>query len=122
MKKFRPQPGFVAQAFRFVLDPNAVQERALRSHCGADPDRWTGIGRVQRDNASAADRRVAWPVVRCARRVFGLQCSRPVGIGMPRAGPVARRARGGGAAWPVIADTGPPELGGHRYPDVMQVT
>lgn len=35
MKKFRPQPGFVVQAFRFALDPNAVQERALRSHCGA---------------------------------------------------------------------------------------
>ncbi|WP_316784544.1 helix-turn-helix domain-containing protein, partial [Streptomyces sasae] len=35
MKKFRPQPGSVVQAFRFALDPNAVQERALRSHCGA---------------------------------------------------------------------------------------
>ncbi|GGQ91671.1 IS607 family element RNA-guided endonuclease TnpB [Streptomyces asoensis] len=35
MKKFRPQPGFVVQAFRFALDPNAVQEAALRSHCGA---------------------------------------------------------------------------------------
>ncbi|MCX4617817.1 IS607 family element RNA-guided endonuclease TnpB [Streptomyces mirabilis] len=35
MKKFRPQPGFVVQAYRFALDPNAVQERALRSHCGA---------------------------------------------------------------------------------------
>ncbi|MEV0012001.1 IS607 family element RNA-guided endonuclease TnpB [Streptomyces sp. NPDC051840] len=35
MKKFRPQPGFVVQAFRFALDPNAAQERSLRSHCGA---------------------------------------------------------------------------------------
>ncbi|MGA4540789.1 IS607 family element RNA-guided endonuclease TnpB [Uniformispora flossi] len=33
--KFRPQPGFVVQAYRFALDPNAAQERALRSHCGA---------------------------------------------------------------------------------------
>ncbi|WP_406841029.1 IS607 family element RNA-guided endonuclease TnpB [Streptomyces sp. AHU1] len=35
MKKFRPQPGFMVQAFRFALDPNAAQEAALRSHCGA---------------------------------------------------------------------------------------
>ncbi|CAL9416280.1 IS607 family transposase ISBlo12 [Streptomyces sp. enrichment culture] len=35
MKKFRPQPGFVVQAYRFALDPNAFQEAALRSHCGA---------------------------------------------------------------------------------------
>ncbi|MFF4542007.1 IS607 family element RNA-guided endonuclease TnpB [Streptomyces aureus] len=35
MKKFRPQPGFVVQAFGFALDPNAAQEAALRSHCGA---------------------------------------------------------------------------------------
>ncbi|MEV6108755.1 IS607 family element RNA-guided endonuclease TnpB [Streptomyces sp. NPDC051940] len=35
MKKFQPQPGFVVQAFRFALDANAVQEAALRSHCGA---------------------------------------------------------------------------------------
>ncbi|GGX14166.1 IS607 family element RNA-guided endonuclease TnpB [Streptomyces lomondensis] len=35
MKKFQPQSGFVVQAFRFALDPNASQERALRSHCGA---------------------------------------------------------------------------------------
>ncbi|MFI6494968.1 helix-turn-helix domain-containing protein, partial [Streptomyces sp. NPDC050564] len=35
MKKFQVQPGFVVQAFRFALDPNAAQERALRSHCGA---------------------------------------------------------------------------------------
>ncbi|MFG2731974.1 IS607 family element RNA-guided endonuclease TnpB [Streptomyces canus] len=35
MKKFQPRPGFVVQAFRFALDPNAVQEAALRSHCGA---------------------------------------------------------------------------------------
>ncbi|MFD4258452.1 helix-turn-helix domain-containing protein [Streptomyces sp. NPDC058534] len=25
----------MVQAFRFALDPNAVQEAALRSHCGA---------------------------------------------------------------------------------------
>ncbi|MEV6841672.1 hypothetical protein AB0N17_45975 [Streptomyces sp. NPDC051133] len=37
MKKFRPQPGFVVQAFRFAIDPNATQEAALRSHCGAAP-------------------------------------------------------------------------------------
>ncbi|MEU6652859.1 IS607 family element RNA-guided endonuclease TnpB [Streptomyces sp. NPDC046900] len=37
MKKFRPQPGFVVQGYRFALDANAnaSQERALRSHCGA---------------------------------------------------------------------------------------
>ncbi|MET7778245.1 IS607 family element RNA-guided endonuclease TnpB [Streptomyces mirabilis] len=35
MKKFRPQPGFVVQAYRFALDANATQESALRSHCGA---------------------------------------------------------------------------------------
>ncbi|WP_181805900.1 IS607 family element RNA-guided endonuclease TnpB [Streptomyces shenzhenensis] len=35
MKKFQAQPGFVVQAFRFALDPNASQEQALRSHCGA---------------------------------------------------------------------------------------
>ena len=35
MKKFQPQPGFVVQAYRFALDPNAGQEAALRSHCGA---------------------------------------------------------------------------------------
>lgn len=35
MKKFRPQPGFVVQAYRFALDPNTTQEHALRSHCGA---------------------------------------------------------------------------------------
>ncbi|WP_406045376.1 IS607 family element RNA-guided endonuclease TnpB [Micromonospora sp. NBC_00898] len=35
MKKFQPQPGFVVLAYRFALDPNAAQEQALRSHCGA---------------------------------------------------------------------------------------
>ncbi|MEU9734816.1 IS607 family element RNA-guided endonuclease TnpB [Streptomyces sp. NPDC048002] len=35
MKKFQAQPGFVVQAFRFALDPNAAQEAALHSHCGA---------------------------------------------------------------------------------------
>ncbi|MEV6590263.1 IS607 family element RNA-guided endonuclease TnpB [Streptomyces acidicola] len=35
MKKFQPQPGFVVQAFRFALDPNAAQGNVLRSHCGA---------------------------------------------------------------------------------------
>ncbi|MFD4917844.1 zinc ribbon domain-containing protein [Streptomyces virginiae] len=35
MKKFQTQPGFVVQAYRFALDPNAGQEAALRSHCGA---------------------------------------------------------------------------------------
>ncbi|MCW3816166.1 IS607 family element RNA-guided endonuclease TnpB [Micromonospora sp. DR5-3] len=35
MKKFQPRPGFVVQAYRFALDPGAVQEKALRSHCGA---------------------------------------------------------------------------------------
>lgn len=35
MKRFQPQPGFVVQAYRFALDPNAAQEQALRSHCGA---------------------------------------------------------------------------------------
>ncbi|MFU8849732.1 IS607 family element RNA-guided endonuclease TnpB [Micromonospora sp. SL1-18] len=35
MRKFVPRPGFVMQAFRFALDPNAGQEQRLRSHCGA---------------------------------------------------------------------------------------
>ncbi|MEO3785936.1 IS607 family element RNA-guided endonuclease TnpB [Actinocorallia sp. B10E7] len=35
MRKFRPRPGCVVQAYRFALDPNAGQEAALRSHCGA---------------------------------------------------------------------------------------
>ncbi|MDT3724425.1 IS607 family element RNA-guided endonuclease TnpB [Streptomyces sp. DSM 41972] len=35
MKRFQPQPGCVVQAYRFALDPNATQEHALRSHCGA---------------------------------------------------------------------------------------
>ncbi|MFD5517289.1 helix-turn-helix domain-containing protein [Streptomyces sp. NPDC127066] len=35
MKRFQSQPGFVVQAYRFALDPNAAQEYALRSHCGA---------------------------------------------------------------------------------------
>jgi putative transposase len=35
VKKFQPQPGFEVRAFRFALDPNASQEAALRSHCGA---------------------------------------------------------------------------------------
>ncbi|MEV0643497.1 IS607 family element RNA-guided endonuclease TnpB [Streptomyces sp. NPDC050619] len=35
MKKFQPQPGFVVQAYRYALGPNATQEAALRSHCGA---------------------------------------------------------------------------------------
>lgn len=35
MKKFQPQPGFVVQAYKFALDPNAGQDGALRSHCGA---------------------------------------------------------------------------------------
>ncbi|MFE9809249.1 IS607 family element RNA-guided endonuclease TnpB [Streptomyces sp. NPDC005227] len=32
---FQVQSGFVVQAYRFALDPNALQEAALRSHCGA---------------------------------------------------------------------------------------
>jgi putative transposase len=35
VKKFRPQSGFVVQAFQYSLDPNATQQRMLRSHCGA---------------------------------------------------------------------------------------
>ncbi|MGW5669969.1 IS607 family element RNA-guided endonuclease TnpB [Micromonospora sp. NPDC003776] len=35
MKRFEPRPGCVVQAFRFALDPNAGQQQALRSHCGA---------------------------------------------------------------------------------------
>ncbi|MFE2733852.1 IS607 family element RNA-guided endonuclease TnpB [Streptomyces sp. NPDC059349] len=35
MNKFRPQPGFVVKAYRFALDPNAAQQVAMRSHCGA---------------------------------------------------------------------------------------
>ncbi|MET9680929.1 IS607 family element RNA-guided endonuclease TnpB [Streptomyces coeruleorubidus] len=33
--KFRVRPGCVVQAYKFALDPNAGQERALHSHCGA---------------------------------------------------------------------------------------
>ncbi|MDR8410264.1 IS607 family element RNA-guided endonuclease TnpB [Nonomuraea sp. 3-1Str] len=33
--KFQAQTGFVVQAYRFALDPNAGQTRALASHCGA---------------------------------------------------------------------------------------
>ncbi|GGW49881.1 IS607 family element RNA-guided endonuclease TnpB [Streptomyces caelestis] len=33
--KFRRRSGCVVQAYRFALDPNVGQERALRSHCGA---------------------------------------------------------------------------------------
>jgi hypothetical protein len=35
MEKFQSQPGFVVQAYRFALDPNATQQAALRSPCGA---------------------------------------------------------------------------------------
>ncbi|MFB7757665.1 IS607 family element RNA-guided endonuclease TnpB [Streptomyces sp. NPDC056121] len=35
MNKFRPQPGFVVKAYRFALNPNAAQQVAMRSHCGA---------------------------------------------------------------------------------------
>lgn len=35
MKKFQARPGFVVQAYRFALDPNAEGEHRLRSHCGA---------------------------------------------------------------------------------------
>ncbi|MEU8136506.1 IS607 family element RNA-guided endonuclease TnpB [Streptodolium elevatio] len=35
MKKFEPRAGFTVQAYRFALDPNVGQERALQSHCGA---------------------------------------------------------------------------------------
>ncbi|WP_238697885.1 helix-turn-helix domain-containing protein [Streptomyces sp. E5N91] len=34
-RKFEPRPGCVVQAYKFALDPNAGQEQALRSHCGA---------------------------------------------------------------------------------------
>ncbi|MFF5115215.1 IS607 family element RNA-guided endonuclease TnpB, partial [Streptosporangium sp. NPDC000509] len=33
--KFQARSGFVVQAYRFALDPNAGQARALASHCGA---------------------------------------------------------------------------------------
>ena len=35
VRKFEVRPGCVVQAYRFALDPNAGQEAALRSHCGA---------------------------------------------------------------------------------------
>ncbi|MFI9362024.1 IS607 family element RNA-guided endonuclease TnpB [Kitasatospora sp. NPDC053057] len=35
MRKFEGRPGFVVQAYRFALDPNAEQDGRLRSHCGA---------------------------------------------------------------------------------------
>ncbi|MGV4929630.1 hypothetical protein K2224_09835 [Streptomyces sp. BHT-5-2] len=35
MKKFCARPGFVVQAYRFALDPNAVVEARMWSHCGA---------------------------------------------------------------------------------------
>lgn len=34
MKKFKPQPGFVVQAYQYALDPNATTERKMFSHCG----------------------------------------------------------------------------------------
>ncbi|GAV44626.1 IS607 family element RNA-guided endonuclease TnpB [Streptomyces acidiscabies] len=47
MKKFKPQPGFVVQAYRFALDPNAAQEQALHSHCGAARAAYNwAVGRV----------------------------------------------------------------------------
>jgi putative transposase len=47
VKKFQPQPGFVVQAYRFALDPNAAQEAALRSHCGAARAAYNwAVGRV----------------------------------------------------------------------------
>ncbi|MFH8385075.1 helix-turn-helix domain-containing protein [Kitasatospora sp. NPDC018058] len=35
VRKFEERPGFVVQAYRFALDPNAEQDGRLRSHCGA---------------------------------------------------------------------------------------
>ncbi|MGG7568961.1 IS607 family element RNA-guided endonuclease TnpB [Streptomyces sirii] len=35
MTRFKPQPGFVVQAFKYALDSNATTERKMRSHCGA---------------------------------------------------------------------------------------
>lgn len=35
MERYKPRAGFVIQAYRFALDPNATQEASLRSHCGA---------------------------------------------------------------------------------------
>lgn len=47
MKKFQPQPGFVVQAYKFALDPNATQEDGLRSHCGAARAAYNwAVGRV----------------------------------------------------------------------------
>jgi putative transposase len=38
----------VVQAYRFALDPTPAQERALRSHCGAQRFAYNwGLGRVQ---------------------------------------------------------------------------
>ncbi|MFI0450763.1 IS607 family element RNA-guided endonuclease TnpB [Actinomadura sp. 6N118] len=34
MRKFKPRPGYVVQAFKFALDPNRAQDAAMRSHCG----------------------------------------------------------------------------------------
>jgi putative transposase len=33
--KFKPRPGCVVRGYKFALDPNAGQQQALRSHCGA---------------------------------------------------------------------------------------
>ncbi|WP_366914534.1 helix-turn-helix domain-containing protein [Nocardia sp.] len=35
MGRFEPREGFVLQAYRFALDPNATIENKLWSHCGA---------------------------------------------------------------------------------------
>lgn len=35
MKRFKPRQGFILTAHKLALDPNAGQEQALRSHCGA---------------------------------------------------------------------------------------
>ncbi|WP_405135069.1 zinc ribbon domain-containing protein [Nocardia sp. NBC_01388] len=48
MKRFEPQPGCVVQAYRYALDPNAGQDHALRSHCGAARAADAGFGEIRR--------------------------------------------------------------------------
>ena len=63
----------VVQAYRFALDPSAVQERALRSHAGAARFGWNwGLGKCQERYAaegtwySAVDLHRLWNAVKKA--------------------------------------------------------
>jgi hypothetical protein len=61
--KFRVQPGWVVQAYRFALDPNASRLPLLHSHAGAARAacNWA-VARVSGNwRQRAAGSRTAWP-------------------------------------------------------------